>query len=201
MKNLNIENAKQIFFTDKQHYLNFRKAWAEAVNSPKNKSTKTQNPWITSTHVLLFCLLTEKSALKAFTPVTNKNKLLNGTNPFYGLASAYASLKRNLANAKDYQTYMSNAANNIPLDKWSKRKGITDNEVWLDRAKTRKEYLDQFLAPFNGTVTIGMLYYLSTQVIFEQTTIFDYTKQDKVKHTALTAPITHQMLWEMYTEG
>jgi len=227
MKNLNIENAKKLFFIDKQHYLNFRKAWAEAVNSPKakphtepcsewisqtqksteNTGTQKMSGWITSRHNLLFCILTEKSVLKAFTPVTNKNKILNGMNPFLGLSSAYDSLRRHLANANDYINFLTNAANNIPLDKWSKRKGMTDNEVWLDRANDRKKYLDGFLAPFNGTVTINMLVELSKNISESvsfpspEKELFNYTKREQIKYTALTAPITHKMLWDMYTEG
>ncbi len=36
--NLHIENAKKTFFNDKEHYLQFKAAWKKAVNSPKTKS-------------------------------------------------------------------------------------------------------------------------------------------------------------------
>lgn len=202
MKNLNIENAKKLFFTDKQHYLNFRKAWAEAVNSPKAKNTKEQYGWITSAHMFLFSILAEKNVLKAFTPVTNKNKILNGMNPFGGLVEAHRILKYYLKAAMEYQQYVNNALENKPVSTWQKQKGMSDSETWVYMANNRLKDINQFLAPFDGTVTVEMLIKLFyNDVFYTDTNIFSYTKELEVRKIIQTQPITPQTLWDMYQEA
>lgn len=83
---MKIENAKELFFKDKEHYLNFRKAWAEAINSPMKHE-------LTSTQHLLYAILRGKDIEKGFAPVTNVNKLLNGMLVNYGLWEAMRWLK------------------------------------------------------------------------------------------------------------
>ena len=102
-----IENARTTFFNDKEHYLNFRKAWAEASNAPERMSTLERNDWgtyrkagnLTAAHNFLYSLLRGKDALKGFTPVTNTNKLSNGAYINHGLYWAMSWLQFHIKKA------------------------------------------------------------------------------------------------------
>lgn len=147
---MNIENAKTLFFTDKEHYLNFRKAWATAVNSPKAKShLEPCNEWIEPTglsrrtgkqrvrgwidrrHVILYNLLREKDMEHGFTLVSNRNKLDNGMEVNHSLY---------------YGTYEL-----IAICEHAKCVGDAVVSPW------RIKELAKLLEPFNGTITPEML--------------------------------------------
>lgn len=105
-----IADASKRYFTDKQHYLNFRTAWSEAVNSDSAKPSKdetygTRIPgWLTSAHMLLYALLRGRDIRTAFTPLTAERKL-QGSHPDRGMRDAYHSLKR-LSNKYMPDTYV-----------------------------------------------------------------------------------------------
>lgn len=140
---LQITNAKQLYFQTKENYLAFRKAWADAVNSPDAKPRIEE--WertnyftgsheivryrvkgnLTATHHLVFNLLRGKDATVGFTPITNKTKLVNGMAINHGLYWARYSLAQIARQAKSIGGC--------------------------------REIVDKFLAPFCGTVTVEML--------------------------------------------
>ena len=94
-----IADARTRYFKDKQHYMNFRQAWSEAVNSENSKPTKDpeygyKSPgWLTAAHMLLYALLRGQDIRKTFTPLTNENKLKD-TCANRGAINAYDSLAR-----------------------------------------------------------------------------------------------------------
>jgi len=158
---MKIENAKTLFFTDKQHYLNFRKAWTNAVNSPRAKSHlepwdewhKTKpitrgtgkiriQGWITGAHVILYNLLREKQSHDGFTPITNKHRLLNGAYLTHGLYFATYELNDYCGMAKAI------LSNNSPF--------------YYPHAN---DSVEKFLEPFEGTVTPEMLSMITTEKV------------------------------------
>lgn len=90
--NLHIENAKETFFNDKEHYLQFKAAWAKAVNDPDVQ--------ITATHHLVYNLIRGYDATRGFTPITNVNKLSNGAYINHGLYFARSALSMHIGCAK-----------------------------------------------------------------------------------------------------
>lgn len=98
--NYKIADAKTRYFNDQQHYQDFRKSWARAVNSVNCKATKNkfygnkESGWLTNSHMLLYAILRGKDASSAFTPVTNETKLQNGTYVNRGMYEAYYGLWR-----------------------------------------------------------------------------------------------------------
>ena len=95
-------------FETKEHYLAFRKAWSNAVNSEKAKKKVveekswdsrtmirvTQKGWLTSTHMMVYNMLRGRAYDRGFTMITNRNKLMNGTSPNLGLIQTIADLNR-----------------------------------------------------------------------------------------------------------
>lgn len=167
---MKIENAKTTFFNDKEQYLNFRKAWAVAVNSPEAKSHlevcdeaikpgTERNPnslyykrskgtgrrrvqgWITASHMILYNLLREKNMENGFTNVTNEIKLQNGMLANHGLYFANQCLLDICRIASMFED-----PTKVHTYTW-----------W-------KAHLEDFLRPFAGTVTIEMLGKLSKQI-------------------------------------
>ena len=80
---LRITNAKTSFFTSKEHYLAFRKAWADHVNAGKSVSPE---------QLIVYALLREKPADYGFTPITNPAKLSAGADPNGAFKRAKACL-------------------------------------------------------------------------------------------------------------
>ena len=119
---IQIADARTRYFKDKEHYINFRKAWSKAVNSVDAKSTKdpdygTRTPGnLTAAHMLFYALLRGQNLEQTFTPVTNSTRLANGTYVNQGLYFAAQSLKR------------------------------------LSNKYMPESYVDSFLAPFGETV-------------------------------------------------
>jgi len=88
--NYQIADAKMRYFNDKQHYLNFLKAWKKAATKSVNKG----EDWacLSGAHMLLYALLRGKDVRTAFTPVTKRTKLTNGTYINHGMYWAYTTL-------------------------------------------------------------------------------------------------------------
>lgn len=124
--NYQIADAKTRFFNDKEHYLNFLKAWKKAANSVNAKATKDKyygnkvDGWLTGAHMLLYALVRGKDIRSAFTPITSTNKLTNGFYINHGLYWAAKELERIAGYAEDDR-------------EWSNK------------------MVEEFLAPFNGT--------------------------------------------------
>lgn len=72
-------------FNTKEEYLAFRKAWATAVNNGEE---------ISAEHHALYNILRGYPASRGFTPITNANKLRNGTPINNGLYYAVLLLRK-----------------------------------------------------------------------------------------------------------
>jgi hypothetical protein len=90
------------YFETKEQYLNFRKAWAIAVNDERAKKKLEKNSWgdivrvpgwTTSAHFMLYNILRGKSIYHGFVPVKNKNKLTNGAYINHGFYEAARDLR------------------------------------------------------------------------------------------------------------
>lgn len=134
---LNTDSNNKTFFTSKEHYVAFRTAWRDFINSGKHKR-KTYidsqggvcklSSNLYAEHHLLYNLLRKRDVTKAFSPAISKSKIeyySRFTNPpeYYALITAKNSIKH-------YVAYH--------------EKGFTN----------KMEYL---LEPFNGTVTPDMV--------------------------------------------
>jgi len=84
--NYQIADAKTRYFENKEHYLNFRKAWSESVNN--------DDIYLSGAHMLLYSLLRERDVREAFTPTSRPTKLRSGQLINNGLYRAYESLSR-----------------------------------------------------------------------------------------------------------
>ena len=114
-------------FNTKEQYLSFRAAWNTASNK-ENRSTC----WLQAEHHILFNILCRKSIDNGFTPVTNSNKLKNGTYINQGFYFGMNRLRNMQAIAKDI---------------------LNGKTVYQGRATAFAE----FLAPFGNTVTVDMV--------------------------------------------
>ena len=97
-------------FKNELHYWAFRKTWCESVNADQTKSqlitqgtsTYREKGWITSAHVVLFNILCDQPIDTGFTPITNKNKLLNGVYVNNGIYCATQELNSIVQRARKY---------------------------------------------------------------------------------------------------
>ena len=69
---MNYQNtdAKTRYFSDKEHYLNFRKAWSESVNN--------DDIHLSGAHMFLYSFLRGRDVREAFTPTSRPTKLNSG---------------------------------------------------------------------------------------------------------------------------
>lgn len=160
-----IENAKQIFFTDKQHYLNFRKAWSQAT---KISQTEVKEAfWVpshtTATHHLVYNLLRGKAPETGFTPITNRNKLSNGMRPNRALEEAF-SIITSFGWQIEYAQSAYNKAPETNIFGFKKRDIKNKDEEY----KLRIANVNNFLSPFKGTVSIDTLLKLATMIKEQQ---------------------------------
>jgi len=131
-------------FETKKQYFYFRKTWADAVNSPRAKTTKTNYGWLRAEHMILYNILRQRAFDKGFSPITNTNKLENGAYINYGLYNAWNTLSSHIGRAKKI----------VEADKkggFLKLKRSTTVSEWDTK------YVKDFLEPFAGTVTVKML--------------------------------------------
>ena len=68
--NYQIADAKTRYFKDKEHYLNFRKAWSESFNNDEVH--------LSGAHMFLYSFLRGRDVREAFTPTSRPTKLNNG---------------------------------------------------------------------------------------------------------------------------
>lgn len=172
------------YFKNKQEYKNFKAAWAIAVNSPKAKSSfipcyeyirnsstdtynvtkektgKRYNPgWISSSHMLLFNILTNKPLTTGFNILTNKTKKQNGLSPYDGVIKAVYNLNSILRCCKHI---LFEPEQKLVIAK--KLKDPFNNSEPLpsfDKLSYNQKKIFKFLEPFNGTVTIETLLMVS----------------------------------------
>ena len=84
--NYQIADAKTRYFTDKEHYLNFRKAWSESFNN--------EDVYLSGAHMFLYSFLRGRDVREAFTPTSRPTKLLGGQFINSGMYWANAPLSR-----------------------------------------------------------------------------------------------------------
>lgn len=117
-------------FENKEQYLAFRAAWSKATQAKK----------LTAAHMVFFNLVRGKPIDRGFAPVTNKNKLLNGTRINHGLYTACVTLRFQLEKAKRIANKDTQSLTYGKID-------ITDSLlVWVN----------QLIGPFEGTFTVEM---------------------------------------------
>lgn len=128
-------------FTCKEHYLAFRKAFANAVNNERAKShlepgydnTKYRvKGWIQAEHFVLLNLLRDKPIQSGFTIIKTPRRLMNGNEPHCGFRFNVDYLKDMCCKHKEGSWY------------WEKQQ--------------------KFLEPFQGTIDLEMLYKLHDHI-------------------------------------
>lgn len=93
MNTIQIENAKTKFFSSKEHYLAFKKAWAEKARSKS----------IDSVDIVLYNLLRGKLSTRGFSPIVNKVKLANGAAEYGAYENSLWLLRNWLAKNQERQ--------------------------------------------------------------------------------------------------
>jgi len=146
-------------FESKEHYLAFRKAWSNAVNSDKAKthyeertytsrSSRTVEKyridgWVTGAHHVLYNILRNRPFHKGFTMINKTSKIVGGHMPHLGLHQAAYQLKHLIGKIKTEADYKPSKLS------WFKKQ--EEKTYW------GTESIEEFLAPFDGTVTREML--------------------------------------------
>lgn len=153
---MKINNAVEIFFSDYQHFQQFRHAWSEALRSSRSKTVLVDAydeqhniikirhyGWLNACHHLIYSALCGKNIFDAFSPVTNSKKPANGTpcRPWHALIET----RRNLgAVVRLIKTGCSTDYCHI-------RSGVKEVN------RIDKQFLEDFLRPFSATVSTDML--------------------------------------------
>lgn len=178
-------NTENKFFESKEHYLNFRKAWAIACSSARAKSTTEPcDEWITTTgwngyvskgtgthrvygwlraeHHILYNILRNKPVDNGFTLISNVNKLTNGFYLNQGLFWSFQTLKFIVGKAQR----VAETTTDLLLEKAKARMNARSNrtsdleyhlEAVTNTFEHEKRSVIEFLEPFGGMVTIEML--------------------------------------------
>jgi hypothetical protein len=119
-------------FNTKEQYLSFRDAWKTAAKSIKATKATQVRGWIQAEHHILFNVLCRKKIDNGFTPVTNSNKLNNGTHINQGFYFGMSRLRNMQKTALDI---------------------INGKSVYEGRARAFAEFIE----PFGNTVTVDMI--------------------------------------------
>lgn len=78
-----MEKSKNEFFSTKEDYIAFRTLWS------KHAATKT----ITPAQLVLYSILRGKDPARGFKPITNENKIKDGTQPWRAFNHCTVALK------------------------------------------------------------------------------------------------------------
>lgn len=173
-------NTKK-FFDTKEQYLAFRAAFAAAQNSPRAKRTAVpcdeykyvaadgskicyptlhkgtgrarKDGWLTGAHFVLYNIIRGKDYRSGFTIRRNKVALQNAYAPNAALYYAVWKLNSAIGYAKEYLD-----ADTKEIKLWFKFKNEAEKEEMLAKAradikKRALERVQEFLEPFNGTLT------------------------------------------------
>jgi hypothetical protein len=148
-------NTKTKFFETKEQYLNFRKAFASAVNDPRAKKGKPQPPngykargWMTASHFMLLNAVRDLPLTRGFSPITSELKLTNGAIADQAIRDAKTYLEHRIINAK-------RALDPSKIEVQSWRLGKLSKAEYIERErKDLLRYVTIFLEPFNGTFTV-----------------------------------------------
>jgi len=139
-----ISNIKKEIFVTKEHYLHFRQAWKDYINSGKAKPTFVEDAYrgrikysnLTGAQHLLFNILTEKDVSVTFKPSTNESK--------QGFWNAYHKLigihtKINMAALDD-----------------GKKPSYSTQAQYDERVASRQKAIEDFFEPFGKSFTVEM---------------------------------------------
>ena len=171
-----IADAKTRYFNDKDHYIRFLKAWKRATNSVNCKATKNkyygnkESGWLTGAHMFLYALLRGKDVYSAFTPITKTTKLQNGFYLNHGMYWAYSDLRRICELASQQDR---------------------------DYAKRRVE---EFLAPFNGTIDVERLVQLAQDLPQLSPIYSDYGPGKEIARQIIEGEIAEDQIWATIEE-
>lgn len=168
-----IENAKHKFFTDKEHYLSFKKAWAKASQAGKT----------TAAHHILYNLLRGYDISRGFTPITNRNKLENGAYINHGLYFASHNLRHKIDDAR---RVVKNDFFNADQRKYT--------------TKTVNSFLGAFGGTVTPQMLVNILKETSIEVKALES---DFGPGKKIAEKILSAevkPISYDQIWELYEE-
>lgn len=155
------------FFTHKEQFHTFRKAFAAAQNDKRarksieqieikryNYETNKHEPatikvktsgWLTSAHFLMYNLIAGRDYYAGFTPKTKETFITNSGDPDQGLLGALQQLHSIVERAKaltDEKT--------IKVPSWRQK----DKRVYIDEyVKDAQSIVNRFVEPFNGAIT------------------------------------------------
>ena len=147
--NTHIKNVKKEIFTSKEHYLAFRQAWKDYINSGQAKPSRVDAGYgggyqkisnLTSAHHLLFCLLTEKDIAITFKPSSNESKQ-GFDNADFWLSRMYNDTGRVIK----YDAGEANIPSWMTIQKYET---ITEE---------KRSNIKKFFEPFGSTITLNML--------------------------------------------
>jgi hypothetical protein len=158
-------------FVSKEHYLAFRKKWSNAVNSEKAKPhdevrvytykgsreeyTARVDGWLTSAHHVLYNILRNRPFHKGFTMINKPSKIMGGHMPHLGLYQAVGELKNIIKLINQEAEYIDPVKNEARIQRmmatFKRKREKVDKEFW------GTSRIDEFLAPFDGTVSREML--------------------------------------------
>ncbi len=147
------------FFETKEQYLNFRKAFATAVNDPRAKKGKPDTNgykargWMTGAHFMLLNAIRGLPIERGFSPITAELKIENGAIADGAIQANRIQLESMIMSAKAYieakPADMSNA--------WRWKKGTTQEEANKQQQDKYRTLAESFLLPFAGYLTIADL--------------------------------------------
>jgi len=164
-------NTKTKFFETKDQYLNFRTAFAAAVNDPRSKKGKPDpsnngykpRGWMTGAHFMLLNVVRNFEYHYGFSLITAQHKLDNGAIPDLNINRIKYTLDCMVNDAKRY-------LNPKPAEKsswWRFGKVSNQEEANQKQQERLAATLNTFLAPFGDTFTIKDLAKLYDHVFLE----------------------------------
>lgn len=178
-------NTKTNFFETKEQYLNFRKAFASAVNDPRSRKGKPQPPhgyrqkgWMTAAHYMLLNAVRGLPVTRGFMPYTKSLVLQNGILPDHNIDYSRRVLENAIAAAKDYvEAKPADTSNSWRYGK------VTQEQANKKKQDGLAAGCNAFLEPFNGALSIADLARLNINNIVEM------VEADVVE---ITAPVQQQ---------
>ena len=178
MKAFQIEDAKTRFFTDKEHYLQFRQAWKDFHN---NEHHIERGEWTTP-----------HGNVKEY-----KYSLLNsGSYMLYNLLRGY-DIKRGYCEHSEQGWFACDEAASDIIRTARRLKEINATSSFSQ--KYAREAVTKLLSPFGGTVTNQMLYDLAAELYKSMTDMefpaFEVEEEREVKKPVETKAKRKLSLW------
>lgn len=149
-------NTKTKFFETKEQYLNFRKAFALAVNDPRSKKSKPQPPngyiekgWMTGAHYMLLNCIRDLPFNRGFTPYTKSLVLQNGIDPDHNIDYNRRVLESVINSAKLFAE--AKPAEKSSFWRWGK---VSQEEANKKQQDGYRNHVKSFIEPFGDAITI-----------------------------------------------